>query len=332
MEEDPFAPLLKETSMKKLHSTKESFLQLSNTSKVLVLLIILESIVLISLTIQRMTHPQTENSEKYSILMLVNSIFLTAFAIDGVMVENVFELFSFVFVSTSTLGFVFYQFVEQFQHPEEIEEIILWVRFLLTCLFSPLNLVFAYLAYKNFGWIVYKKIGASMEMTMMYTRYQQMIALLKLDVQIGINVVLIAGFFLYTTNIQLYLDIGVLCSTVFLAAIGWVGIRREISTLVILWFLFCWIPLIYVIFKFIYYQENAPSSDFFSPLVYCTGSLALLCRILLIVFVAICRRNFDKGLKSVFEKEEKEEKPLLGTITKPIVYAVDSLNSFKADK
>jgi len=88
--------------------------------------------------------------------------------------------------------------------------------------FSPLNLVFAYLAYKNFGWVVYKKIGASVEMTMMYTRYQQMIALLKLDVQIGINVVLIAGFFLYTTNIQLYLDIGVLCSTVFLAAIGWV--------------------------------------------------------------------------------------------------------------
>jgi len=293
------------------------FVDLPLVSKLLLLFIIVESLILVGLTIERMVFPKTVNSEYYSVLVLVNSILLALFAIDGVLNENVFELFAFVFISVSTMFFITYQFFSV-SGQKTTEASILLIRFIAVCIFTPANALMSYLAYRNFGWRMYRKIGADPLLLGMYTLYQQMLALLKLDLQFGINLVLIAGFFLFE-NYELIGDIAAMILTLCWAALGWAAIRNEHRKGVIVFFVFSILQPLYICFKFIRYQVDPPRTHLFIPLIYIMGSLAILCRIVLVLFAGVCRRNFGKGLVNVFKKEDDEEKPLLTTLTKNII-------------
>jgi len=162
-------------------STKGKIISLSRTAKIFIAIIILESAIIIGLTIQRMITPQNGDlSIKYSSLMLLNALLLLIFALDGVINENAFELLAFVFISITVTTFTTYQF---WFAPEKTEKIILWIRFISVSIFTPLNVVFAYLVYSAFGWAMYRKIGASLSLAAAYKRYQIFLALLKLDLQ-----------------------------------------------------------------------------------------------------------------------------------------------------
>jgi len=288
---------------------------LSSASKALIVIMIIESMIIIGLTIERMVHPTTQNSEKYATLMLINSVFISAFAIDGVLNENIFELFAFVVVSIFTLLITVYQFVEQ---DVTTEVIVLWIRFIAVCIFIPINIVMSYVCYKNFGWIVYKKIGASVEITSMYSRYQQMLALLKLDLQFGINLVVMAGLFLFS-DWEIWVDAGVMALTIIVLGITWGGLRQEKKWAVFIFFVFAPVEPVYIFYKFVHYANHPLDSTIYEPLVYVAGSVAVVNRLLLMIWVFLCRRNFDKNLKEVFTKEDEEENPLLGNFTDTIV-------------
>jgi hypothetical protein len=65
-------------------------------------------------------------------------------------------------------------------------QIIEIVQVSLTVAFVFMYLVLGYMVFQSFGWHVYKNIGADASLVKCYTRYQQFLSLLKLDLMFGI--------------------------------------------------------------------------------------------------------------------------------------------------
>jgi len=223
--------------------------------------------------------------------MLVNVVFVTLFALSGVFSENVFELVSFVFVSTGLSSFIVYQF---FFDRKNTEELVLWIRFICVCIFAPLNALFAFLVFRSFGWRIYRKIGADVELTKIYRSYQQMVSLVKFDLQFGTNIVIVAGFFLYE-NYELYIDIAVITVTVLWAGLGWAAVRLEARSATIIFLCTSFIEPAYVIYKAVHYILNPPEKKIFVPLIYYFGVSLIVTRIVLVIFFSHCDESFWKG-------------------------------------
>ena len=55
------------------------------------------------------------------------------------------------------------------------------VRLVLTCVFGPLTVIMGFFVYRQFGWRVYKKIGANIALGRLFRHYQAFVALLKVE-------------------------------------------------------------------------------------------------------------------------------------------------------
>lgn len=125
-------------------------------SRVFLALMVVELLTVVGLTIQRMIHPTTSYSERYAVLMLVDVCILFFFAVNGVLGENSFEVLAFILVTLVFCGVTIYQF---FWSPANTEQVVLWIRFIAVCAFTPANCLLAILVYRGFGWRMYRKVS-----------------------------------------------------------------------------------------------------------------------------------------------------------------------------
>jgi len=169
--------------------------------------------------------------------------------------------------------------------------------------------------YRSFGWRTYRKIGADVKLTSIYRSYQVMVSLIKVDLQFGINLVIVAGFFLYET-FELYIDIGAIIVNIIWAGIGWLSVRVETKFGTIFFLSTSYIEPGYVIYKIVHYILTPLTNDdkIYVPLIYYFGAFSIFTRIILVIWTVIVMRHFKKGLKKIFEKEE-EKQPFLGKVT-----------------
>jgi len=125
-------------------------------------------------------------------------------------------------------GYIFYQF---FYAEVMQRDAILITRFAFTCLASPVTIALSIYLFRYFGWRLYKKIGADQRYIGMYQVYQLFVALMRMDVQLQVMLVLLVGLFWLEPNFlnqfQFYLDIGALVVNFILAAIGLLGVRYK---------------------------------------------------------------------------------------------------------
>ncbi|KAF9996466.1 hypothetical protein BGZ79_009801 [Entomortierella chlamydospora] len=164
----------------------------------------------------------------------------------------------------------------------------------VVCLMVIFASGFAYIAYKlykEFGWSIYKKIGADLSMRDMYKVYQIFIMILKFDVffQLGFSaqflsvVVLEASPDMWSVlTIHLILSTG---ASIILPLIAWWGLKRE-SKISMWCFIVCALgTLIYNIYKLC--QVSFLESDRFA------GAQKFLK-----LFSWTCMRNFNNGLNA----------------------------------
>jgi len=240
--------------------------------------------------------------------MLLNSVLLCLFAMDGVINENVFELGCFVFITICSTYFISYQFFNE-DSKRTTEVPVLWLRFIFSCIFTPANIVLSVLVYKQFGWKMYKKIGADIKKIKMYRTYQQTVSLLKLEIQLGLNVVLVVVMFLFQ-GMDILLDIAACALTVIWALFGWYCIRSEKKKLFIAFLLMCVIQPIYLAVKLSQFHNASEAKE---PVISVIGILSIICRVLSIIWCIRCRMQFGQGLKEVLETTTEEESPILIT-------------------
>jgi hypothetical protein len=298
-----------ETNVEKLFNESKNqskWLDLSLTSKIFVVIIFVESIILIVLTVERilsyLNEPLSDEIRhiKEAILIIINCIFLALYAINGVINESKFELLAFVIVSIAMSGMVGLQLYID-------TNAVSWVRFAIACSCTVVNVGLSILVHNSFGWKVFRKIGASVELINVYTIYQIFSALIKLDLLISVNLVMLAGFFLYV-DYELYIDIVALALTFVWALVGLVAGRKEIKKACFVFLLCAFLQPAYVVFKIIFSVVSSSSNQlngWIPDLIYIVGALHLLVRGMLIVFAIQLFRNFGKGLKEVLSKDEE---------------------------
>jgi len=159
--------------------------------------------------------------------------------------------------------------------------------------------ILAFNLYLEFGWKIYKKIGAAPEMRAMYRGFHLFLMLLKLDV---FFFTAFAIQFLYlvllTTNSEFGLTIAAICMAIPVAFFAYFAVCRESFWMMCCWFIILIGVVAYFLFKIIriytYQQYIYVGSGKFLTLF---AALGLFVALLSILTSAYCWRNFDEGLK-----------------------------------
>jgi len=297
--------------------TKSTGFQLSTEAKVFCIVMGVEFVVNLALTLERIITSSSPDDTYYAVLFTIVSIFIAYFAIHSVVTENHIELFAFMLATVLLTFYVFYQFFIGKAGTEQ-EKLIVLIRFIAMCVFFPANILGGYLVYRQFGWRMYKIIGASVELTRLYRNYQVFVSLVKTDLEIFFVGTLLVQFFVLDTSntkkliIEIIVNTCVVILSLVWVAIGWVGVRKESNTLMKIFLFLSIVEPAFVIYTLVI---NNRVYEFVKIYVVMTlGGLALFCRALLIVWTFVVCNGFTKGLRAeVFSSNDDEEQPLIKT-------------------
>ncbi|KAG0372931.1 hypothetical protein BGX24_012390 [Mortierella sp. AD032] len=160
----------------------------------------------------------------------------------------------------------------------------------------------AYQLFQEFGWKIYKKIGADPRMKKMYRAYQIYLVLIKVDMFFFI------GFsiqFIYltltkdTTDPEYWLTIIVLPLTIPILYIAIYAVRHESRKWMTAFIVAMHCAVAYFVFKVVrmYVGNKTKNYDGVSNFLTLFASLCLVTILLTIANAAVCYRNFGKGLK-----------------------------------
>jgi len=148
-------------------------------------------------------------------------------------------------------------------------------------------------------------------------------SLLKMDLFLGTTLVLAVGMFQIADHIEFYVDLAMLVLTIALAILGWTGIRHEQKKPVIVFLAFSVVEPAYIIWKAVDailhpYDLGGP---FYVIAALTIAVLALITRMLLIIWTVWALSGFGSGLRNVFEREEKNME------TVPILHSTNNNNN-----
>eukprot|EP00128_Syssomonas_multiformis_P018075 Colp12_sorted_trinity150504_noHs@27382 len=173
-----------------------------------------------------------EDRKVYAVIYIVSVLYSVGFALDALQHdrENIMQLGAYVVLN---LTYVLYGVTQvyQFRHTSEFRTSWQAVDFLAVvslCILSVLTIVFIVYwrrLYMNFGWIIFKKIGASSKVQAMYRVYQLFVMSNKV-----LGLILVAFFTLHCAVLlsnntsDPEFAINIICC-VYVPFIVWVGFR-----------------------------------------------------------------------------------------------------------
>lgn len=165
------------------------------------------------------------------------------------------------------------------------------------------QLIYMYLGtrlYLEFGWRIYKKIGADPDMRNMYRWYQIFLTILKLDLFffLGFSIQFLA-LVLKRGDAEFALTIIALPFTVVIIVLAVYAIHHESKYLILSFFIGLAAGVSYFIFKIIrmYDHNEAFKYEFVRYMLTFFASVTLFLLLLTAINAAICWSNFGKGIK-----------------------------------
>ena len=269
--------------------------KVSLTKRVFILCVIIEALVLTGMEIQFLITIKSQSVEGTGIIGFLLAIGVTLLAIDSVLTENKFEFAIFLITSTVVMGYVSWEF---YIIPERTDPVPM-ARFLLGIGFGLVNYGIGYIVYQDFGWRIYRKIGADVKLVSTYKTYQIFVSLLKMgpllpfsfsllplnptkkkDFLFNVVGVVTVGIFLVDNvrDYELWLGVTSLILTFAWAILGLVGARKENKLMFIFFFAFSVLEPVYIIGRILYIIVVVPSkypSAIFPPII-AIGLLELL--------------------------------------------------------
>eukprot|EP01139_Manchomonas_bermudensis_P023355 Amastigsp_a841036_357.p1 type:complete len:328 gc:universal Amastigsp_a841036_357:134-1117(+) len=227
----------------------------------------------------------------YAILLIVSLIFFLAFAWDAVLNENSIQLVTFLFFSALMTIYALVQLLGDISNP------LLIAQFLVLFIGQMGIFVLGYKVYSEFGWKVYKKVGADPRMRWLFGIYLVLLTLTKLDFALAI--ILIAqntAIALKPSDPEFALNI---CAVLLVFALSLsvaLGARMESNPAMYLFFLLSPLEPAYIMFKIVRLLtvprfRKLPRTQLIS-----SGIVAIILRCILVVIAYKSLRNFGKGL------------------------------------
>ncbi|KXS16862.1 hypothetical protein M427DRAFT_55192 [Gonapodya prolifera JEL478] len=171
--------------------------------------------------------------------------------------------------------------------------------------FQLVDLVLAWKLYQEFGWRIYKKIGADPRMKNMYRWYQIFLMLLKFDFffAVGFTIQFLA-LILQKNDPEFAITVAAIPIAAIITAMAVYGVRREDRRILAVFMLGLVTLLAYFIFK-IWRTYNAQDPErekrYQSTRKYLTffGALSIFVVAMTLVVGTICWMNFGRGLQQI---------------------------------
>ncbi|KAG9067252.1 hypothetical protein KI688_012034 [Linnemannia hyalina] len=176
----------------------------------------------------------------------------------------------------------------------------------MVCVFGITQCLVTWLAYRlfqEFGWKIYKKIGADPNIKKMYRAYQIYLVLIKVDLFFFV------GFsiqFIYLTltrrsnDPEYWLTIIILPVTIPILYIAIYAVRHESRKWMAVFFTTMLAGVVYFVYKIVrmYHGEKVPIYEGVVRFLTLFASLCLIAILLTIANAAVCYLNFGRGLKA----------------------------------
>ncbi|KAI8982693.1 hypothetical protein BDB01DRAFT_160526 [Pilobolus umbonatus] len=249
----------------------------------------------------------------YLTIFIFSQLFQIFFAVD-VRHQNTIQVIGFLIFHTCCLAYAGFQFkqmndvfldaVNNIVEEDQIK-ITLIKRLLIgvTVVIGVCEVIYAiltFILYKEFGWKIYKKIGADTDKRTMYRWYQIILTILKIDFFffLGYSIQYLV-LVLQTNDYEFALTIVALPLTVLFLVLAVYAIRYESKYMMYLFFLGIMAAMAYFIFKIIriYTPDQAEKFRFVKAFLTFFASVSLVLVVLTLGNAIICYRNFNKGLK-----------------------------------
>ncbi|CAG8558598.1 16896_t:CDS:2 [Funneliformis mosseae] len=244
-------------------------------------------------------YAQAKSMSIYHILFIVSQFFQLGLCCDALYHQNTIQLIAlsiFIFAGFSFSAIQVYQstsLISTNGTPHAIQAILtrpgylpkdavpFEVAIIVVMFISSISFVYlSYKLYQEFGWSIYKKIGADMEMRDRYKIYQTLVVILEALSDLYLHIVL-----------SVLTSIGMLI-------VGFLGVKSEKKVYMYLFMVGICAAEGYIIAKIVNVTEN-PNNKYRGTKNFVTFFLCVCLVLGVITFIIsfLCLRNFDKGLK-----------------------------------
>ncbi|KAH8100528.1 hypothetical protein BXZ70DRAFT_1022471 [Cristinia sonorae] len=166
-----------------------------------------------------------------------------------------------------------------------------------------------YKIYTEFGWKVYKKLGADRRIKSMYAHYQIFLCLVKFDLffWVGFSVQFI-WLVLNHGDAEYYLTCAALPVSILVLVEGHLAARYESKWMMITFMGGCAAAMVYFTYKLVKVLRYRDTDTF--VLVWktmtCFSVLAIVLLIATVVFTCLVMRNFGRGLKTQMQRNKNK--------------------------
>ncbi|KAF8927211.1 hypothetical protein BGZ58_010570 [Dissophora ornata] len=272
---------------------------------------------------------QSRSIPAYLIVFVFALLFQVVFAWDAVRAQNTIELIGIVLFNFCCFAYSIFE-ISQIQNAlldsesngffatmdtaMDLQDSVKPFLIVVVCIIGIGQCLVSWLGYqlfREFGWKIYKKIGADPNMKKMYRAYQIYLVLIKVDLFFFV------GFsiqFIYLTLIkraadpEYWITIAVLPITVVLLYVAVYAVRHESRKWMATFLVAMLCGVVYFIFKVIRMYVGSKADNYIGVKKFLTlfASLCLITILLTIANAAICFRNFGKGLKPHLMREGRE--------------------------
>ncbi|KAM3583349.1 hypothetical protein VKS41_004263 [Umbelopsis sp. WA50703] len=252
----------------------------------------------------------------YLIIFIFSQVFQVLLAIDAVRAQNTIQIIGIVLFNLCCFIYSIFQFRQindSIQVPPTSPDAATsaWLetafkKYLIAAsvIIGICELIYCYLGarlYQEFGWRIYKKIGADPEIRNMYRWYQIFLMLLKLDIFffLGFSIQFLV-LVLHSGDVEYPLTIIALPLTCLFLLLAVYAVKHESRQLIIIFFIGTAAAVAYFVFKIyrIYDPSQAGKYLYTKDFLTFFASVSLTLLILTITNGIICWMNFDKGLKA----------------------------------
>ncbi|KAI0286773.1 hypothetical protein BGY98DRAFT_1104894 [Russula aff. rugulosa BPL654] len=251
-----------------------------------------------------------------SIFVLAH-IFQLAMALDAVYARNTLQFFA---LTVFNALFLLYAIIQSSEVQHSLTSVSseggfshLPVKVLTTVLPIVISIAeVAYIAlawtiYNEFGWKVYKFLGADRQIKKMFAAYQIFQCLIKFDVFFWVGFcVQIAWLVLDNHSLEFYITCAALVLSIVLLVEGHLAARYENKWMMISFLSGCVSAMVYFCYKFvkILINKNTPEFSHVWESLSTFAVIAIMLLIMTFVYAWMVMRNFGRGLKDQISRKQ----------------------------
>lgn len=257
-----------------------------------------------SLIWENITNTQDANRglPVYMVIFVVSQIWSIFLSWNAILQRNTMQLVTFVLFNVSTFAYSLFQYNQLKTHDSSFIPVII----ILPCILGLFTFAFSYFTYKlyqEFGWIMYKTMGADISIKNMFQYYQWFLTLLKIDVffwlAFSIQYLVLV---LLNNDAEYYITIGSLPITAILLVIAVYGLKKESKNIMRIFLIGQLVGTAYFVYKITRFwtTKNKQLQGSINYLTFFAG-ISLFMLLATMIVTVICYRNFDRGLRRHLE-------------------------------